>query len=69
MSRSYEGYLFKCKVCGEIHLLDSSEPYSGIHLPCVDNKYTLRKYDKSDFKYWHGSYWEVFNILVQELKG
>ena len=68
MSRTYGGYLFKCKVCGNTHLMDSGEPHEGIRLPCVDNKYAVREYNKSDFQYWHGLYWDVFHILVQEVK-
>lgn len=68
MSRTYAGYLFKCKVCGEIHLLDSGEPHRGILVPCVNSKYSIRKYNRKDFEYWHGLYYDVFNICVQEAK-
>ena len=66
MSRTFAGYLFKCKVCGKTHLMDDGEPHRGIRLPCVDNKYDTRKYNKKDFEYWHGAYWDVFDIIVNE---
>ena len=68
MSRTYAGYLFKCKVCGKTHLMDSGEPYKGIRLPCVDNEYEIREYNKNDFEFWHGIYWDVFDMCVREVK-
>ena len=66
MSRTYAGYLFKCKECGEKHLMDSSEPHNGICLPCVNKKDVVETYRKEDFEFWHGNYWDVFDIRVQE---
>ena len=68
MSRTYGGYLFQCKVCGKIHLMDSGKPHQGIRLPCVDNKYDVEKYEEKDFEVWHGFYLDVFDIRVQEVK-
>lgn len=68
MSRTYAGYLFRCRVCKKMHLMDSGKPHDGIRLPCVDNKYAVRTYNKSDFEFWHGFYWDIFDICVQEIK-
>ncbi len=68
MSRTYAGYLFKCKVCRKIHLMDSGKPHEGICLPCVDNKYAIREYSEKDFKFWQGIHFDVFDISVQEVK-
>lgn len=67
MSRTYAGYLFRCKVCGKIHLMDSGKPHDGIRLPCVNNKYAVRTYNECDFNFWQGMYWDVFDCLVQEV--
>lgn len=69
MSRTYAGYIFECKVCGEKHLLDSGEPHNGILVPCANDPNAVREYKKTQFEFWHGSYWDVFNNLVQEVKG
>ena len=68
MSRTYAGFLFKCKECGEMHLLDMGEPHKGIRLPCAKKDYAYNSYDEKDFNYWHGCYWDVYDILVQEIK-
>ena len=68
MSRTHSGYLFRCKCCGKMHLLDNEEPRNGIVLPCVDFKFTENTYVETDFKFWHGIYWDVFDICVQEVK-
>lgn len=68
MSRTYAGYLFRCKHCEKMHLFANGEPRNGIVLPCVDNKYAKNTYEKTDFRFWHGIYWDVCNICVQEVK-
>ena len=68
MSRTYAGFLFKCKVCGEVHLLDFGVPHARIRVPCVKDKDAVKKYNKKDFEYWWGSYWDVHDILVNEAK-
>ena len=68
MSRTYAGYTFTCKGCGKTHLMDKGEPHDGIRLPCVDYNRGVSEYDEKDFKFWHGIYWDVFNIRVQEVK-
>lgn len=68
MSRTYAGYLFTCKRCGKLHLMNSGKPHDGILLPCVDFKYSVNEYKERDFEFWHGSYYDVFDIRVQEVK-
>lgn len=69
MSRTCAGYLFTCKRCGKLHLMvDSGKPRDGISLPCVEHKYSVNEYDEKDFNYWHGNYWDVFDISVKEEK-
>ena len=66
MSRTYGVFLFKFKLCGKHHLMDSGKPHAGILIPCIENKYAFEKYEISDFSPWHGYYQEVSNIIVQE---
>ena len=68
MSRTYGGFLFTCKICGKQHLLDSGKPHAGILVPCISNKYAFEKYEVKEFTPWHGSYYDVCSILVQEEK-
>lgn len=68
MSRTYGGYLFKCKVCGEVHLLDAEKLHRVMNVPCIRSKYAVRKYKKSDFEPWHGLYFDVSDIIVKEAK-
>lgn len=68
MSRTYAGYLFTCKRCGKLHLMNSGEPHDGIRLPCVDFEYSVNEYEKKDFEFWHGNFYDVFDIRVQEVK-
>ena len=68
MSRTYGGYLFKCKVCGELHLLDAEKLRRVMYVPCIRSRCAVKKYKKSDFDYWHGLYYDVFDIIVKESK-
>ena len=67
MSRTYAGFLFRCKNCGKLHLLDNEKPFDGIHVSCV-NEFYGNEYKKEDFQFWHGSFWDVFDIRVQSYK-
>lgn len=68
MSRTFGGYLFKCKECGAKHLMACGEPRDGIHLPCVNNEKAIRKYQQSDFTFWMGSFFDVCGNIVEEQK-
>jgi len=68
MSRTYGGYLFTCKRCGKKHLMDKGNPHNGIRLPCINFKYSINEYEEKDFEFWHGFYWDVFDICVQEVE-
>ena len=68
MSRTYAGYLFQCKECGSTHLLELSKPHRGIRLPCVYDEDIVNTYNKNDFTSWQGSYWDVSDIRVREVK-
>lgn len=63
MSRTYGGWLFTCKVCGNPHLMDSGEPHDGIRVSCVNGG--SKNYKEKDFEHWHGYYADVFDILVK----
>ena len=65
MSRTYAGFLFKCRECGKTHLLDG-EIRNGILIPCKENKHAKHIYKESDFIYWHGYYSDVCDIIVKE---
>lgn len=67
MSRTFGGYLFECKECGEKHLMASGKPRNGIRLPCVNNKKAIRKYRKKDFTLWMGSFFDVCDNIVREV--
>lgn len=54
MSRTAAGYVFKCKVCGEGHLMTKGEPHDGIRVPCYLYEDKIRSYKKNDFEFWHG---------------
>lgn len=66
MSRTFGGYLFKCKKCGAKHLMAPGKPHDGIRLPCADSKEAIREYQESDFTLWMGSFFDVYGNIVKE---
>ncbi len=50
MDRSIEGYVFRCKICGEEHILTGKIPRKGIRISCAWDKNQIETYERSDFK-------------------
>ena len=48
MSRTAAGYVFKCKECGETHLMYDGEPHDGIRVPCAWDEGKVKEYDEKD---------------------
>lgn len=64
MSRTAAGYVFKCKVCGDVHLMYDGEPHDGIRVPCAWDEDKVKEYDKKDFQFYHG----MITLLTGQVK-
>ena len=54
MSRTVGGYVFKCNVCGIVHILTERKPYEGIRIYCPIREKKSEEYKKGDFKSYLG---------------
>ena len=64
MSRTGGGEIFRCKVCGEYHILTKGELHDGIRVPCGWNRKEIRSYNKADFKFYYG-YVDLIDLVEE----
>jgi len=68
--KTIAGYIYTCQVCEQQHLITNNETCKiiqkskKIDLFCPHNCHCISTYSKEHFHYYHGDFWAVQNIII-----